>query len=124
MTYHLPAACALAFATAGCFAGSDAALTMSWSLTRNGAAVICEAAGAASFAITADRRGRELHYEETVPCAEQAVTFEGFRPGLYDVTVRMVDAQGNALNEPFGLEVELLSDDWVDLGNFEFAFDT
>ena len=121
MKHFLPAAAALALA--GCYWGGDAAMTFSWSLSRNGAPLTCEAAGAVTLEIAAKQRGNDRVYHETIPCNLAGVTFEGFRPGVYDVDVKMLDANGQALSDPFGLEVTMYSGDLIDLGNFEFAFD-
>jgi hypothetical protein len=124
MKIAIPAAAALALATAGCYYGGDAAITFSWSLSRNGTPLTCEAAGAATLDLVASQRGFDRVYHEVIPCDLLGVTFDGFRPGMYDVAINLVDANGNALNEPFALPVAMYGDQLTDLGNLEFAFDS
>ncbi len=122
MSKFLPAALALATASAGCFAAGEGDITASWTITSDGAPSTCQAVGATDVELHATRQKDNLEYTQKVACDLGAVTFQGFKPGLYTAEVRLLDGNGNVLSDPMTITVHIGGGDLIDLGTFEFAF--
>jgi hypothetical protein len=70
---------------------------LAWLVERNGAAVSCQAAGAATVELQAKLGGEMAVYK--FPCADNAGETTAIRVGNYEVAVRLKDMAGETLSE-------------------------
>jgi hypothetical protein len=117
--------CVLAFVAlgaAGCFVEEDGALYATWSVTEGSLASTCAAVGGDTVEIVSTRLWDGTTLIDKFDCVDLGGTTSGMRPGLYDVSVRLLDASGFQLNDDITVEVRVHSGAALNLGYFNFAF--
>jgi hypothetical protein len=94
--------------------GPGQGLGASWTISRQGATVTCDQAGAATLEIDVGDQKFPL------TCSDGKGITPPVTPGIYPVTFRLLDAQGNALSVTQTMSVAVPAGKLVDLGTIPF----
>jgi len=94
--------------------GPGQGLGLSWTISRQGASITCDQAGAATLEI--DVGDQKFPFT----CSDGSATSPPVAPGTYPVTLRLLDAQGTALSVTQTMPVAIPAGKLVALGSVPF----
>lgn len=120
---RLIAVAALALGGSGCgFIWDTGSVAATWSITIDGQAATCDAVGGHTVVVTSRRVHGGSTKVDLFDCVDLGGVTAEMRTGLYDVTVQLLNRDGEELSDEITVEVRVPSDDAVNAGHFEFAF--